>query len=45
MALAPLALITDSGMSMGPWKAPLTNTPLRVVSIGLAGLVCKNRAR
>ena len=38
-ALAPLAVITDSGMSMGPWNAPLTNTPGRVVSMGFTGFV------
>jgi hypothetical protein len=38
-ALAPLAATTDSGMSAGPRKAPLTNTPGRVVSMGFAGSV------
>ena len=38
-APAALAVITASGMSIGPRKAPLMKTPGRVVSIGLTGLV------
>ena len=38
-APAALAVITDSGMSIGPWKAPLMKIPGRVVSIGFTGLV------
>ena len=36
---APLAVTTDSGMSSGPWNAPLMKTPGRVVCMGLTGLV------
>ena len=41
-APAALAVTSDSGMSLGPWKAPLMKIPGRVVSIGLTGLVLQN---
>ena len=41
-APAALAVTTDSGMSRGPWKAPLMKIPGRVVSIGFTGFVLQN---
>ena len=44
-AWAPLALYTDSGMSIGPCMAPLTKTPGRVVAIGFCCAVRGNPCR